>query len=127
MLILVLRPHARLPTIWQDSPHSFYAFLDEGVFRVTHDDPDPSSFLDLADHLSKHTWILFDSNLNNVAPNTATMDLFIVQAASPRSENFTWPGKKSVGMWYMTPFTQQELLMAYVMFPCIAFSFWYKR
>jgi len=108
----VLRLHAKLPTIWQDSPTHFYAFTQKGVFQVSLHLAGPSDLREMADYFPKYTWILFDSNQNNLAPATAATGLFIVQAASPLLECFDWAGKKRASFWYMVPFNTQELIMA---------------
>jgi len=108
MVILILRLHARLPTIWQDSPARVYAFSDEGVFQVSVMHADPGDFRTIP----KYTWVLFESKKENIAPTIPITGFFAIQAASPRREYFEWFPKKHIDFWYMKVMTVHELVMA---------------
>jgi len=114
LLILILRLHAHLPTIWQDSDTSATLFTNEGVFQLSFDNVTLATLTSFGDYFPPCTWLLFDSfNLETERwPKLSHTGIFTVQSSSPRAKRFAWTSKTNMSMWYMRPFTLAELIMA---------------
>ncbi|KAM6495199.1 hypothetical protein JOM56_009822 [Amanita muscaria] len=114
-VLLVLRLHARLPTIFQSEKTHVYYFDDKGVFDMT------PEFITthFRFKFDQSTWCLIDSNpnLSTVPVFIQNLGLFIVQAASPRPHRFEWTKKAvaPVTRYFMEPWTLSELLVGRVL------------
>jgi hypothetical protein len=112
-VLLVLRLQARLPTIYQSRNSHLYYFSDNGVFRIH-----LTSELIATDFQSQFhpsTWCLIDSNLSldTVPVFIQDLDLFILQASSPRPHRFEWAKKATspVRRYFMKSWTLSELFV----------------
>ena len=118
VILLILRLHARLPTIYQSTVDYAYIFNDEGVFKLncgSHGEPDWYE-LGRQTTLPPTTWALIDSNQDLVGVPLAYYNrLFVVQAASPRHDCFAWRDKAShyAALYIMQPWNITELLQGY--------------
>ncbi|KAH8109926.1 hypothetical protein DFH11DRAFT_1623885, partial [Phellopilus nigrolimitatus] len=108
--ILCLRMLAGQPTVLQTQPENLYILNDEGVFRV--DCPIRASLNVFQDFLPRSTWCLVDSTLHmkGVSAVALGLQLFIVQAASPRKDHLKWLKKSSASKYFMKPWTLSELI-----------------
>ncbi|KAF8634335.1 hypothetical protein AX17_004213 [Amanita inopinata Kibby_2008] len=112
-VLLVLRLQARLPTIYLSRPSYLYYFANNGVylFNLT---PYPIAGT-FESWFHKSTWCLIDSNwsLDTVPGPILDLNLFIVQASSPRPHRYTWIDKvgRQVSWYFMKPWTPHELLV----------------
>ncbi|KAF8221560.1 hypothetical protein L208DRAFT_1414824 [Tricholoma matsutake] len=113
-VLLVLRLQARLPTIYQSRDTYLYYFADNGVFRIHLPGLVATNF---KSQFYPSTWCLIDSNqsLDTVPVFIQDLDLFIVQASSPRPR-FEWMDKATspVLRYFMKSWTLSELLVGYV-------------
>lgn len=115
-VLLVLRLQARLPTIYQSRNSYLYYFTNEGVFVVplTHG----LIATEFKSQVQPTTWCLIDSNqsLNMVPVFIQDLDIFTVQASSPRPHCFRWMNKatRRVTQYFMEPWTLPELFVGYV-------------
>ncbi|KAJ3508499.1 hypothetical protein NLJ89_g5717 [Agrocybe chaxingu] len=84
MLVLILRLHAGLPTIFQSRPNDIYFFHADGVVCV-------ESVTTLGKR-ANNVWALVDSNaaLQSVDKAFFQKGAFVVQAASPKDERINW-------------------------------------
>ena len=114
-VLLVLRLQARLPTIYQSRKTHLYYFADNGVFQIHLPGLVATDF---KSQLHPSTWCLIDSNqsLDAVPVFIQDLDLFIVQASSPRPHCFAWMNKATgpVLRYFMKSWTLSELLVGYV-------------
>jgi hypothetical protein len=115
-LLLVLRIHARLPTIYQFRENYFYYFHAEGVSIISVDKSLIAT--DIRNQFDPSTWCLVDSNLRlGAMPGfIQDLDFFIVQAASSRQHHLIWTDKVSrpVRRYYMKVWDIPELIAGYV-------------
>lgn len=116
-VLLVLRLQARLPTIYQSRDSHLYYFADNGVFLI-HLIPGLIA-INFKSQFSPSTWCLIDSNqsLDTVPVFIQDLDLFIVQASSPRTHRFEWTKKATspVRRYFMKSWTLSELLVGRVL------------
>ena len=115
-VLLVLRLQARLPTIFQSRDSHLYYFTEDNV-SIVHLTQGlvATTFKSQFDRL---TWCLIDSNhsLNTVPMFIQDLDLFTVQASSPRPYRWAWMDKATspVVRYFMKTWTLSELLVGYV-------------
>ncbi|KAF8068650.1 hypothetical protein FPV67DRAFT_1780143 [Lyophyllum atratum] len=120
-LVLVLRLHAKLPTIYQVGPRLTYLFDSSGVERIITDlNADIiEGFKDACEAEAGPDgplpiWALIDSNLDltGVDPLYLTYKIFVVQTPSPRANHLEWIKKQSitVPVFILQPFTLAELI-----------------
>ncbi|KAF8328004.1 hypothetical protein F5887DRAFT_160175 [Amanita rubescens] len=96
---------------------SIYYFADDGVYLINLTlNPIATNF---KSQLHKSTWCLVDSNqsLHTVPVFIQDLDLFVVQASSPRPHRYTWIDKatRPVLRYFMKPWTLPELLVGRVL------------
>ncbi|KIL69261.1 hypothetical protein M378DRAFT_773366 [Amanita muscaria Koide BX008] len=113
-VLLVLRLQAQLPTIYQSRASHLYYFADDGVYLIN---LTPSLIAtNFKSQFHKSTWCLIDSNqsLDTVPMFIQDLDLFIVQASSPRPHCYAWIDKATgpVYRYFMKPWTLPELLVS---------------
>ena len=110
-VLLVLRLQARLTTIYQSRNSHLYYFADNGVFLINLI-PEPIA-TNFKSQFHPSTWCLIDSNqsLDTVPVFIQDLNLFIVQASSPRPHHFKWTKKATspVRRYFMKPWTLSEL------------------
>ena len=110
-VLLVLRLQARLTTIYQSRNSHLYYFADNGVFLINLIPELIATEFKSQFHPS--TWCLIDSNqsLDTVPVFIQDLNLFIVQASSPRPHHFKWTKKATspVRRYFMKPWTLSEL------------------
>jgi hypothetical protein len=124
-VLLVLRLQAQLPTIYQSRDSHFYYFADDGVYLInSKSNPIATNY---KSQFHKSTWCLIDSNqsLNIVPVFIQDLNLFIVQASSPRPHRYAWIDKatRPVSRYFMKPWTLPELLVGYVTYLLISEPF----
>jgi len=116
-VLLVLRLRAQLPTIYQSRDSHLYYFADDGVSLINlTPSPIASNF---KSRFHRSTWCLIDSNqsLDTVPVFIQDLDLFIVQASSPRPHRYAWIDKatRPVLRYFMKSWTLPELLVGRVL------------
>lgn len=99
-ILLILRLHAKLPTILQVAANEIFLFDKTGVQRVDAlNIGDILNFRGLHSSASTtmHVWALIDSNLDlkGVPSIYFLNDFFVVQTPSPRAGHFDWTKKLS--------------------------------
>jgi len=113
LFILILRLHAHLPTIWQESDTMATVFTEEGVFQLSFGDVSMDTIGVFGKYFPPCTWLLFDPNANAESrPVLSHTRVLTVQASSPIKDRFSWTSKDRVYLWFMRPFTLQELIIA---------------
>lgn len=110
LVILVFRLCAKLPTIWLRNGLESYIFTEEGIFEYT------ASGRKIALRAEKTAsylaWVLTDTKTPPPDGDVLDMELFILQAASPREEHIHWGQKRSTLEWYTRPWSLSELFIA---------------
>jgi hypothetical protein len=124
-VLLVLRLQAQLPTIYQSRDSHLHYFADDGVYLI---DLTPKPIAtNFKSQFDKSTWCLIDSNqsLDTVPVFIQDLDLFIVQASSPRPHRYAWIDKatRPVLQYFMKSWTLPELLVGYVTYLLISEPF----
>ncbi|KAF8344474.1 hypothetical protein F5887DRAFT_1159528, partial [Amanita rubescens] len=122
-VLLVLRLQAQLPTIYQSRASHLYHFADDGVYLIN---LTPSSIAtNFKSQFHKSTWCLIDSNqsLDTVPVFIQDLDLFIVQASSPRPHRWIDKATGPVFQYFMKSWTFPELLVGYVTYLLISEPF----
>jgi hypothetical protein len=124
-VLLVLRLQAQLPTIYQSRDSHLYYFADDGVSLINlASSPIATNF---KSQFHQSTWCLIDSNqnLDTVPVFIQDLDLFIVQASSPRPHRYAWIDKatRPVLRYFMKSWTLPELLVGYVTYLLISEPF----
>lgn len=104
--LLVDRLLRGLPTVYTTMTQQHYIFTDEGMM----------SFEDLSDEMvgnylrNDKVWYLSDETPHKVASLDPATSWMIIQASSPNKDNFRkWQKEKSVQIYYMTPWTWDEV------------------
>lgn len=111
--VLCKRLKNREVTALQRDAEWFYLFSERGVTLI-----DSKTEYGDVPGVSKGTWALVNSNESVTRPAGCFVDadspFFIVEAASPRPYRWgnRFKGKGVIKMFYMKPFTFQELLCA---------------
>ncbi|KAF8069237.1 hypothetical protein FPV67DRAFT_1112863 [Lyophyllum atratum] len=125
-LVLILRLHAKLPTIYQVGPRSTLLFNGSGVERIMTDLNE-----DIIRGFKKACevdgpfpiWALIDSNLDltRVNPLYLTSEIFVVQTPSPRANRLEWKKKQNIKApeFILQPFTLSELIAGRQLQPTI--------
>jgi hypothetical protein len=124
-VLLVLRLQAQLPTIYQSRSSHLYYFAKDGVYLI-HLTPSLIA-TSLKSQFHKSTWCLIDSNqsLDTVPMFVQDLDLFIIQASSPRPHCYAWMDKatRTVSRYFMKSWSLPELLVGYVTYLLISEPF----
>ncbi|KAF8643030.1 hypothetical protein AX16_009274 [Volvariella volvacea WC 439] len=112
---LLLRLHAKKPTLLVMDPHTVTLFLSGGAFNL------PLTAISVASPIvPRDTWCLVDSisDIEDVPGVIVRQDLFTIQAASPRPNCVRWLGKTvETDRYVMCSFSLAELVIAYEAFP----------
>lgn len=121
-LVLVLRLHARLPTIYQFGTRQILFFDDHGASLLKRDlDSDAlTPFLKRNGHDGNPTrvWALVDSNQELISVDQAYYShrIFTVQTPSPRQDRIQWTKKLNgpYQRFILAPWILSELICAWV-------------
>ncbi|KIM90408.1 hypothetical protein PILCRDRAFT_1716 [Piloderma croceum F 1598] len=96
-IVLVLRILAGRPTIYHFGPDICYVFDADGLYEVNFGNTglQSSGHWQFNNAISQQDWCLVDSNQTvvSVPPFLASLPIFLVQSASPRSERIEWSKK----------------------------------
>ncbi|KAI5887007.1 uncharacterized protein SCHCODRAFT_02640490 [Schizophyllum commune H4-8] len=98
--------------ILQTSPAKIFIFNSDGVYAI----PSPVEPTELAQGLPRSTWCLVDSNtaLESVPHHILILDLFLIQATSPRSNRTSWSTKRDMFYLYLIdPMPVDEAQLAF--------------
>ncbi len=123
MLCLLLRLHAKFPTIYQNEVDWVFCFDEQGVERK-HIRQIPSFLNDNLNGDRSRIWALVDSNrtFKDVPDNYPANQIFVVQTPSPRTEHLEWGRKidaKPV-TFILEPWSLPEIICAWVIVHCVA-------
>ena len=115
VLALVLRLHARLPTMYQSTPEKILFFSEDGVELFSTSSLGRFAPSKRTEMERLHLWALINSDetLKNVDPRFVALIIPIVQTPSPREDRLQWLNKVSVPrkLFLLQPWSLAELIV----------------